>query len=154
MSFAEELDVEIAAEKTRLAELDRLSEAARARLAELRVARERAACEVNDECASLGAEVVWSAERKVALFASLFRGREDVFPLRWENKGKGRSGWAPRCSNEWVRGICAKPRVRCGECSHQAFLAPGLAASSIPPLSTIRSACSEAARRRRNASTA
>ncbi len=119
-----ELDVAIAAEETRLAELDRLSEAARGRLLELRVARERAERKVDDERTSPGPGAAWSAERKVALFASLFRGREDVFPLRWENKGKGRSGWAPRCSNEWVRGICSKPRVRCGECSSQSFLAP------------------------------
>lgn len=124
MPFVADLDVAIVAEETRLAELDRLGEAARGRLVELRVARERAAREVDDERTSLGPGVAWSAERKVALFASLFRGRKDVFPLRWENKGKSRSGWAPRCSNEWVRGVCAKPRVRCGECSHQAFLAP------------------------------
>jgi superfamily II DNA or RNA helicase len=124
MPSAAELDEAIAAEEARLAELDRLSDIARGRLVELRAARERVLREVDDEPTRLGPLAAWSAERKVALFASLFRGREDVFPLRWENKAKGRSGWAPRCSNEWVRGICAKPRVRCGECSHQAFLAP------------------------------
>ncbi len=70
------------------------------------------------------AGTAWSPKRKVALFASIFRGRQDVFPRRWERPGKGRSGWAPRCSNELVPGACAKPRVRCGECLHQAFVAP------------------------------
>lgn len=59
---------------------------------------------------------------KIALFMSLFRGRTDVFPLRWENPRKGSAGYSPACANEWVRGVCNKPRVRCGECQHQAFL--------------------------------
>ena len=118
-----EFDEAIAAEETRLAELDRLSDAARRRLTELHTARERAGrAMLKPSAADAGA--TWSPERKVALFASLFRGREDVFPRRWEKPGKGRSGWAPRCSNEWVPGVCAKPRVRCGECLHQAFVAP------------------------------
>lgn len=40
---------------------------------------------------------------KVALFASLFRGREDVYPRFWTNERKGTKGWAPFCSNEWKR---------------------------------------------------
>jgi superfamily II DNA or RNA helicase len=59
---------------------------------------------------------------KVALFRRLFAGRHDVFPVRWENRKTGRSGYAPACSNEWAKGICDKPRVKCGECSHQAFI--------------------------------
>ena len=31
-------------------------------------------------------------------------------------------GYAPACANEWVQGVCEKPRVKCGECPHQAFL--------------------------------
>ena len=58
---------------------------------------------------------------KVALFASLFRGREDVFPRSWTNERKGTKGWAPYCSNEWKRPLCQKPKVKCSECSHQAF---------------------------------
>ena len=59
---------------------------------------------------------------KVALFQSLFRGREDVHPRRWENAGKGTAGYAPVCANEWKRGVCHKPRIRCGACSSQAFV--------------------------------
>jgi hypothetical protein len=40
---------------------------------------------------------------KVALFASLFRGRDDVYPRFWTNERKGTKGWAPFCSNEWPR---------------------------------------------------
>jgi len=49
-----------------------------------------------------------SAEVKIALFRSLFRGREDVYPRRFESRKTGKSGYAPACSNEWVRGICEK----------------------------------------------
>lgn len=59
---------------------------------------------------------------KIALFRSLFRGREDVFPKRWENSKKGTAGYSPACANEWVHGICDKPRVKCGDCPNQAFL--------------------------------
>ncbi len=52
---------------------------------------------------------VTSAE-KVALFRSLFRGREDIYPKFWSNARTGRKGYAPACANEWVRGVCEKPR--------------------------------------------
>jgi hypothetical protein len=61
-------------------------------------------------------------EAKIALFRSLFRGREDVYPRRFENRRTGKTGYAPACGNEWVRGICEKPRVKCAECPHQRFL--------------------------------
>ncbi len=63
-----------------------------------------------------------TTSEKVALFCSLFRGRVDVFPKRWENTKKGTSGYAPACANEWARGVCDKPRVKCGSCPNQAFL--------------------------------
>ena len=62
-----------------------------------------------------------STADKVGLFRRLFRGRVDVFPVRWESKN-GRSGYAPACANEWKPSVCEKPRVRCGECPNQAFL--------------------------------
>jgi superfamily II DNA or RNA helicase len=61
-------------------------------------------------------------EDKIAIFRSLFRGRDDVFPRRWQNDKSGKSGYAPVCSNEWARGICQKPKVKCSECPHQAFV--------------------------------
>jgi hypothetical protein len=63
-----------------------------------------------------------SSADKIALFQSLFRGREDVFPRRWENSSTGKAGYAPVCRNEWVRGVCGKPKVKCGECPNQAFI--------------------------------
>jgi hypothetical protein len=51
---------------------------------------------------------------KIALFRRLFAGRAEVFPVRWENNKTGRSGYAPACANEWVKGVCRKPQVKCG----------------------------------------
>ncbi len=62
------------------------------------------------------------ADAKIRLFRSLFRGRDDVYPRRFESRKTGKSGYAPACLNEWVRGICEKPRVKCAECHHRRFL--------------------------------
>ena len=62
------------------------------------------------------------SETKIALFRSLFRGREDVYPVRWETKRTGRSGYFPACANKWNRRICQMPRVKCGECRNRKFL--------------------------------
>ncbi len=63
-----------------------------------------------------------SPEAKIALFRSLFRGRDDVYPRRFESRKTGKSGYAPACSNEWVRGVCEKPRIKCAECPNRRFL--------------------------------
>src|SRR3990172_11845675 len=63
-----------------------------------------------------------SSADKIALFRSLFRGREDICPRRFESRKTGKSGYAPACGNEWVRGICEKPRVKCAECPSRRFL--------------------------------
>ncbi len=63
-----------------------------------------------------------STDEKVALFRRLFRGRVDVYPVRWESKTTGKSGYAPACGNEWRPGICEKPRIKCGDCDHRLML--------------------------------
>lgn len=63
-----------------------------------------------------------AAADKIVLFRRLFGGRTDVFPVRWDNPKSGRSGYAPACANEWVRGVCGKPQVKCGDCPNQKFL--------------------------------
>jgi superfamily II DNA or RNA helicase len=118
-----DLAEEILAEQARLDELDRRRDTAHHRLEELRAAQEGVNADGADaELASSSRS--WSPERKLRLFEGLFRGRPDVFPRRWESTAKGSSGWAPRCSNEWEPGVCEKPRVKCGECPNQAFVAP------------------------------
>ena len=44
-----------------------------------------------------------AALEKVALVRSLFRGREDVYALRWESAGTGKSGYAPAVAGGWGR---------------------------------------------------
>ena len=63
-----------------------------------------------------------STGEKVALFRRLFRGRMDVYPVRWESKTSGKSGYAPACGNEWRPGVCEKPRIKCSDCSHRLLI--------------------------------
>ena len=58
---------------------------------------------------------------KVALFLRLFAARRSVYPRFWENHKTGKKGYAPACDNEWKRGVCEKPRVKCTDCPHQRF---------------------------------
>lgn len=60
-----------------------------------------------------------STDEKIALFRRLFRGRTDVYPVRWDSKSSGKSGYAPACANEWRAGICEKPRIKCADCGHR-----------------------------------
>ncbi|OOY37131.1 DNA helicase [Solemya velum gill symbiont] len=63
---------------------------------------------------------LYSPEQKIAIFRGLFRGRADIFANRWQNK-QGRSGYSVACNNEWVQGICHKPRIKCQDCNHRQF---------------------------------
>ena len=63
----------------------------------------------------------YSIADKIRLFRRLFRGRTDVYPLRWES-AKGKSGYAPACGNEWKPGVCRKPKVKCGNCRQRQLL--------------------------------
>lgn len=56
---------------------------------------------------------------KVNIFRKLFRGRTDIYPIRWESKTTGKSGYAPACENEWVPRVCEKPRIKCSDCSNR-----------------------------------
>ena len=62
-----------------------------------------------------------STDEKVALFGRLFRGRTDVYPIRWESKA-GKSGYSPACANEWRAGVCEKPRIKCADCGHRLLI--------------------------------
>ena len=61
-----------------------------------------------------------ATEKKIKLFESLFRGRTDVFPKRWESRN-GKSGYSPSCDNEWKRPLCEKPKIKCGDCNNRAL---------------------------------
>ena len=57
-----------------------------------------------------------SPVEKIRLMSSMFYGRRDVFARRYERKD-GRGGYAPLCSNEWVRGVCGKCAKVKGDCA-------------------------------------
>lgn len=42
-----------------------------------------------------------SPEEKVKLFRSLFRGRDDVYAVRWEERNNGKTGYSPACRRVW-----------------------------------------------------
>jgi len=44
----------------------------------------------------------------IELFMSLFKGRNDVYAKKWENKKKAASGYSPVCLNQWKVGLCGK----------------------------------------------
>ena len=62
-----------------------------------------------------------SLDERVALFMSLFKGREDVFARRWFSKSTGKAGYQPVCVNEWRRGVCDKKTYKCAECPNRDF---------------------------------
>jgi superfamily II DNA or RNA helicase len=62
-----------------------------------------------------------SLEEKVALFRSIFKGRDDVFARRWHSAKSGKSGYQPACSNEWRAGLCDKGKTQCSDCANRAF---------------------------------
>ncbi len=60
---------------------------------------------------------------KIKLFMSLFKGRDDVYAKRWENKNKGTSGYSPVCLNQWQSGVCGKPKNPCSKCKNKLYAA-------------------------------
>ena len=61
-----------------------------------------------------------SVPAKVALFRSLFRGREDVYALRWES-ADGKSGYSPASIRDWkaVMGVPQAERKKLDQATRQ-----------------------------------
>ena len=109
-------DTEVASLRKQLRDLDAQRALIEAKLAALLPAQR-----VIAEASAVSGEHA-SAHDKIDLFRRRFAGRSDVFALRWENTRDGRSGYAPACSNEWVAGVCGKPKIKCSACPNQAFI--------------------------------
>lgn len=62
-----------------------------------------------------------TSDEKVDLFLRLFGARRSVYPRLWINHKKSSKGYSPACGNEWVHGVCEKPRVKCSDCPNQNF---------------------------------
>jgi superfamily II DNA or RNA helicase len=132
MPSREELLAEISREESRIADLQAEVKEANGRLTVLRdqlAAAPLVPIAVQPKTHPATAAAPPTNATKVALFRSLFRGRDDVFPRRWENEKKGKSGYSPACDNEWDWGLCEKKkgpgagrRATCGECHNQAFI--------------------------------
>lgn len=60
-------------------------------------------------------------KQRINIFKRLFKGRTDVYSVRWESKS-GRSGYVPACENEWVPNICDKPNIKCSSCTNKKYL--------------------------------
>ncbi len=104
--------------RDRLARLEAERDTLKSRLAEL---EDQGQIAPNDDLRDGQVTERSPAREKVTLFRSLFRGRDDVYPKRWENTRTGKSGYAPACGNEWKPQVCGKPRIKCGSCTNQAF---------------------------------
>lgn len=63
-------------------------------------------------------------QQRKDLFRSLFKGREDVFALRWTSHDGSKSGYMPACSNRWTS-LCDRKRYKCDNCPNRQFVALG-----------------------------
>jgi hypothetical protein len=64
--------------------------------------------EVGSESSNAGPP---APEKKIALFRSLFRGREDVYAVRWEGRN-GKSGYSHAGAMDWRAIHAARPEDR------------------------------------------
>ena len=67
------------------------------------------------------ASIRLSLQEKVALFHSVFQGREDVFAKRWFSLTTKKSGYQPVCEREWNREFCDKRKYKCADCPNRKF---------------------------------
>ena len=51
----------------------------------------------------------------------MFKGREDVYALRYQNTNTGKSGYTPVCANKWKPGICDMQKVKCPKCKYRCY---------------------------------
>ena len=91
---------EIADLEIRLAELERERASVISALEQLKLRHTMPPKPTSQVAGIAASRMALSNAEKVALFRSLFRGRDDVFPRRWENSKTGKAGYAPACRNE------------------------------------------------------
>jgi hypothetical protein len=63
---------------------------------------------------ALSSKTVLSAEERLSVFASLFRGR-NMYAKRWESGKSGKKGYSPACKYEGVYGVCDKRSTKCSD---------------------------------------
>ena len=126
MRTREAIVQELATEEVKLTELERGLSATRARIDTLRAELQTASAAKQTAppvAVPIPHTAPTTAADKVKLFRSLFRGRTDVFPVRFISKKTGSRGYAPACSNKWEPGLChLKSGGKCSNCPNQAFV--------------------------------
>jgi hypothetical protein len=117
------IEAALAEEEARLGLLDveRTGAIARAEALRAELTALEAAPPIRAAAIATAAAAPHSAAEKVKLFRELFRGRDDVYPTRFVSKKTGKPGYAHACANKFVVGVCPLPKVKCGDCSNQAF---------------------------------
>ena len=118
------IDEQIESIKDKLSDLDAKREELKQRLDHLLTQKNSIAehQETFGESFPLAVNRNSTENEKIGLFRSLFRGRDDVYPKRFESKRSGKSGYQPVCRNEWVRPLCQKPKIKCGNCENRDFI--------------------------------
>jgi integrase len=118
------IDAQIQSVEQELAALDEKRKELQARIKQLKGQQQSIADEQLpfERLSELNVTNDSTREQKIALFRSLFRGREDAYARRFESKRTGKSGYQPVCRNEWIRPICQKPKIKCGRFEKGGFI--------------------------------
>jgi hypothetical protein len=113
---------ELARLDTALVDLERTRDQLQARAVALRTELAAASQTASDPAHKQGqsaARTPQTSAEKLKLFQSLFRGRADVFPVRFVSRKTGRAGYAPACSNKWLPELChLRSGGKCSDCSN------------------------------------
>ncbi len=82
---------------------------------------EHRTCETNQTEAKPVSTCQFSLQEKVAMFQSVFKGRDEVFAKRWYSSTTQKSGYQPVCKREWNREFCDKRKYKCADCPNRQF---------------------------------
>ena len=63
-----------------------------------------------------------SSEEKIRALPFTLSWSRGRVPATFREPQDRQAGYAPACANEWVRGVCEKPRIKCAECPNRRFL--------------------------------
>jgi superfamily II DNA or RNA helicase len=123
LKYQDPIDEQIHTVERELSALDAKRKGLRDRIRQLKGLKQSIADEQLpfDRLSELNVTNDSTQEQKIAFFRSLFRGREDVYPRRFESKRTGKRGFQPVCRLEWNRPLCQKPKIKCGNCKNRDF---------------------------------
>ena len=75
---------------------------------------------IDGNAQAINNEQSFEKDQKISLFKSVFKGRDDVFALRWEGKDS-KTGYSPACVNLWHKELCKKPKIKCANCANKKY---------------------------------